>query len=134
MPNDVNDPTFFRFFDKVLIGDDCWEWQASVRANGYGQFNLNGAKKAHRVSYALLVGDIPNSLQLDHLCRNRRCVNPKHLEPVTQQENLRRGAAVRTACPQGHPWDEMNTYWYGGTRLCRACNRERQARRHLERT
>jgi hypothetical protein len=86
----------------------------------------------HRVAYELLVGPIPEGLELDHLCRNTRCVNPEHLEPVTGRENLMRAVsswaaknAAKTHCPQGHPYDEENTkVKRDGGRACRACGRE----------
>ncbi len=85
---------------------------------------------AHRVAYELSVADIPDGLELDHLCRVRHCVNPSHLEPVTPHENWARGQAIsilnaqKTHCPQGHAYDEANTYISGrGIRGCRACNR-----------
>lgn len=76
-------------------GSDCWLWTGYVAAGGYGEFHLAGrTRKAHRVAYELLVGPVPEGLDLDHLCRVRRCVNPEHLEPVTRQENLRRSPDV----------------------------------------
>ena len=114
-----------RFWKKVAVtaGDGCWEWNGYVRPNGYGQFGRNQA--AHRVAYELGVGPIPQGMELDHLCRNRRCVRPSHLEPVSHPENTRRGGAAVKACPQGHPYDEANTYWLKspgtGRRHCRAC-------------
>jgi hypothetical protein len=113
----------------------CWEWTASRRADGYGQFRVGGRVggrilRAHRVAYELLVGPIPADLVIDHVCRNRGCVNPQHLEPVTQQVNVLRGyspaaAGARAAhCPKGHPYDEANTFRSRkGKRLCRACHR-----------
>lgn len=123
-----------RFWDKVDTAGDCWEWTAYKMPNGYGRFGLDGKMPlAHRVAYELEVGEIPVGLQIDHLCRNRGCVRPDHLEPVTQAENIRRGEgagvqnARKTHCPQGHEYDEANTYnTSGGHRLCRACNRDRK--------
>lgn len=97
----------------------CWEWGGRI-CNGYG---YSAGKRAHRLVYELLVGLIPEGLVLDHLCRNKRCVNPAHLEPVTQRENMARWAATITECAKGHPFDEVNTYRKpNGGRGCRACN------------
>ncbi len=86
-----------RFLAKVeFSADGCWDWCGWVAPNGYGQVRL--MKKlyyAHRLSYLAFVGEIPAGLDLDHLCRNRRCVNPYHLEPVTRKENLDRGLNYR---------------------------------------
>jgi hypothetical protein len=94
---------------------------------------------AHRVSYELLVGPIPQGLQLDHLCRNRRCINPAHLEPVTSRENTMRGETVAAAnasrdhCPSGHPYSDSNTIALGkGGRKCRECDRTRGRARDAE--
>lgn len=118
--------------------EGCWVWNGALDANGYGR--LGGRKwstnLAHRLSYIEFVGPIPEGMTIDHLCRNRRCINPAHLEPVTIAENVMRGESLpainarKTHCPQGHPYDDENTYRNPSTghRLCRACNRERHRR------
>ena len=130
-----------RFWSKVEFGDwlDCWLWTAS-RVDGYGRFRLGGRgsspARAHVVAYELLIGPVPDGLELDHLCRVPACVNPSHLEAVTHAENCRRGRAGahnadKTHCPRGHPYDEENTYWFGPDgkwRDCRACVRTRRSR------
>lgn len=126
-----------RFRSKVVtVEGGCWEWQAA-RSQGYGKYvqRTSRPKKyvgAHRFSYEFFVGPIPEGLQIDHLCRNRACVNPAHLEPVTNQENSRRGAKGRlvTVCAQGHHYDEANTgYKKSGRRYCRACAKEAMRRK-----
>ena len=116
--------------DSYKITDaGCWEWTRSVTSDGYGQArrrDVRGNTGAHRVVYSELVGPIPEGMTLDHLCRNTRCVNPAHLEPVTLAENIRRASAIRTSCRQGHPLDGRRT---DGTRYCLTCHREREVMR-----
>jgi hypothetical protein len=115
-----------RFWEKVDKSGDCWIW-TGVLNHGYGGFApIHGLLVlTHRFAYELLIGPIPEGLQLDHLCRVRSCVNPAHLEPVTQKENNRRAQAIKTHCPSGHPYDEVNTYLWQGRRKCRECRRIR---------
>ncbi len=120
-----------RFTAKTVYVGDCIVWCGSIATNGYGQFWLDGRmQQAHRVAYEWHFGKIGEGLQLDHLCRNRACVNVGHLRPVTNRENqLAPGCLspisinhARTECAQGHSFTEANTIWLNkGTRICRVC-------------
>lgn len=120
--------------NKVLADKFCWSWQGSVE-DGYPRLSWPGFKtqRAHRIVYALLVGEIPTGFELDHLCLNTICVNPNHLEPVTRLENLRRshttgrGNGTRTHCRQGHEFTPENIYSWRGKRFCLKCQAFRQA-------
>lgn len=121
-----------RFWSKVDRTSECWRWSAYVRPNGYGQFHVECKPVyAHRFAYELLVGPIAAGMHLDHLCRNKACVNPAHLEMVTPRVNILRGfgpsarAAAKTHCLNGHPFDETNTrITPSGKRQCRICARD----------
>ncbi len=120
-----------RFFEKVDFSGDCWEWTASQNGGtGYGQFKWTSDRPigAHRAVWQLLMGPIPDGMTIDHLCMNKICVNPDHLEVVTQKENNRRAPlsqSKRTHCPQGHPLFGENMRRYGGKRHCLSCVRRR---------
>lgn len=124
-----------RFWSKVLPCDDgCWFWIAALSGNGYASFGVSTGRSvnAHRHAYLTLVGPVDPWLDLDHLCRNRDCVNPDHLEPVTRKVNAERGDGGRhqrekTHCAKGHPYDAVNTRWRtdrANSRDCRACKND----------
>jgi len=117
----------------------CWIWTGSTNYR-YGHLWDGRAKKlrkAHRVSYEIHIGPIPNGLVIDHLCRNILCVNPAHLEAVTIRENTLRGVgptsinARKTHCNHGHEFTEQNTYRTAKGRYCVACQRNSHRRRAL---
>jgi HNH endonuclease len=129
------------------ISGSCIEYQASINEKGYGVIQVKGRRMfAHRLSYVLCHGPVPHGKELDHLCRNRACINPDHLEPVTRRENILRGIAPsainarRTHCTRGHELTPENTYHppcEPNSRFCRACrllrrphyNQQRRERR-----
>lgn len=124
-----------RFWFKVS-GDSfetCWEWMGKLdhSGKGYGTTTIDGKTiGAHRYAYERLIAEIPEGLDLDHICRNTACVNPWHLEPVTRKVNLHRSPrsqatlnSAKVQCKRGHPFTEGNTYWRndGTKRECRTC-------------
>lgn len=116
----------------------CWQWNGWTNQHGYGRVGAGGRGGAsllvHRVLFEIVAGPIPAGLELDHLCRNHRCVNPAHLEPVTHAENMRRGAtATKTHCVNGHAFDEINTAIHNGARRCRSCHRTGERLRRIRR-
>lgn len=124
-----------RFFEKVKKTKGCWKWLGSTETTkGYGVIWFGNKKTlfAHRVSYEIHVGKIPEGLQIDHLCRNRSCVNPKHMEVVTLKENVLRGEGItarnlrKTHCPLGHEYSKENTYVHRNSRQCKICKRKRK--------
>lgn len=123
-----------RFWKKVSKDSDtgCWLWIGATNNQDYGQINLGAPVYrlilAHRASWEIHHGPILDGLTIDHRCRNRKCVNPDHLEPVTHTVNVERGECgivnrSKTHCPSGHIYDEENTYLYEDRRYCRECNR-----------
>lgn len=127
------DARAFARFEKFISPEPtsgCWLWFGTIRKNGYGAFGagrLNSHKMvlAHRYAFTAYVGPIPDDRELDHLCRNRACVNPQHLEPVSHRENTLRGDSVagravrRNRCPAGHEYDARE----GGARRCTTCHK-----------
>ncbi len=109
--------------------DGCWNWLPALNNSGYGCFKLTSS---HRASYEIHIGPIPDGLDIDHLCRNRKCVNSDHLEVVTRRENLVRGNTIiarnvrQTHCTKGHPYSGKNLSIHrDGSRRCRVCNAEK---------
>lgn len=142
----INEKRWNLFLKKVIKTPACWIWTGHILGGpcgGYGHVTIgNRQKRAHIVSYEQLKGKIPSGLVLDHLCRNRSCVNPDHLEPVTIQENIRRGIspsalhALQTHCKNGHEFTQENTYFYPRKRgaiwrTCKKCTANRNAKRKL---
>jgi len=128
-----------RFWDKVYVDTQhgCWWWTGVLERKGYGRYwNIGSMRMAHRTAYQFLIGDIPDGLTIDHLCRVTRCVNPNHFEVVTNRVNVLRGeaSAARNArkseCKRGHPLSGDNLLACTGrggrkSRQCRTCNKIR---------
>lgn len=124
-----------RFWSKVHknTSTGCWDWLSSLSIGGYGRlaYKAMGVNYAHRFSWLIHGNKIPSGLQIDHLCRNRKCVNPDHMEVVSSRENTIRGENFcalqvrQTHCKWGHPFDQSNTYInpFNGERHCRECAR-----------
>lgn len=129
----------------TIDGNGCWIWKLSVGSHGYGNAFIGGASMvAHRVSYAAFVGELLPKMVIDHLCKVRRCVNPGHLEQVTQKMNIYRTNnagilvaakknAQKTHCPSGHEYTNENVYIYRGSRICRLCHKK-HARNYSRKT
>lgn len=136
-----------RLLDRVVMiaagyASECWDPQYARDVNGYCNIKVRPdprSKKAHRYAYEQMVGPIPNGLVLDHLCRNRWCCNPAHVEPVTQAENVLRGEGwaprfkAQTHCHRGHEFTPENTHHGKRGRSCRACGAIRARLRYIPR-
>jgi hypothetical protein len=121
-----------RLWKRVRWDEGCWVWEGATTRGGYDVVSVAGRSVlTHRLSFELHRGEIPKGLFLDHLCRRTQCINPRHLDPVTHAENVRRGRAghntrAKQECPQGHVYDDENTYITPqGYRACRECARRR---------
>lgn len=134
---DARVPFRERLLGRYYVAESgCWEWSGPLTMHGYGYLSRQKKKvMAHRATYEMWCGPIPEGLELDHLCKNRACGRPDHLEPVTHRENVRRGDALsgkrsrQTHCHRGHPLSGENLRINkNGSRSCRTCHRE------LERT
>lgn len=130
-----------RFNQKYnILENGCWEWTGKIEKSGYGRFWKNGKSVfAHRFAYEIFNGVIPEKLTVDHLCKNRKCVNPNHLDLATRHENARRGNnkiannKSITHCPQGHEYDIINTYVkLNGERACKVCSKLRNKKIKLQ--
>lgn len=130
------------FWSLIARGSEyeCWLWQGGLTSKGYGRFSVgrHGNVVAHRFAYELLIGPIPDGLVIDHLCRNRACQNPAHMEPVTNQVNVLRGVgptaqlARRTHCTNGHEYTPANTYLRpDGGRRCVTCKQDWNRRQRV---
>ncbi len=126
-----------RFLAKFKVQPGCWEWTGAKR-KGYGCLREGGKGSrlldAHRLSYQLFVGPIPEGYDLHHRCENPGCVRPSHLEPLARRDHNFRGEGIgtvnsrKTRCSRGHRYDEENTYLWRGHRHCRTCQRQRKQR------
>jgi len=136
----IDRATEVRFWDKVVRDPEteCLEWTAGG-SGGYGALRVDRRmRKSHQIAWLLAGRELTPGLELDHLCRNRGCVNVAHLEQVTHRENVRRGltgavcktrCAAITHCPHGHEYSPENTYTYNRHRLCKACGIRRKRER-----
>ena len=114
-------------------GTPCWIWQGSITSAGYGEFKADGRQGArktspHRFIYAYTYGAIPHDKEIDHLCNNKKCCNPAHLDLVSHQENQARRSRRMMMCKRGHLRNQANVREYGNRRICRPCAAEAASR------
>ena len=122
-------PLLERLMEKIQKTESCWIWNGAKTGgnDSYGMIWVDGKNKlAHRAMYEINTGEIPHGTELDHICRNKSCVNPDHLEPVTHFENMKRAGVgwknrEKTACPSGHEYTAENTRITHGSRSCKQC-------------
>lgn len=136
-------PAIDRFMNYALPepNSGCWLWMAQIKPNGYGAFYDENQNLwyAHRYSYTVHKGAIPSHLVVHHKCSVRSCVNPDHLEIITQSQNVKHGIEKskihnksKTHCPYGHEYTNDNILLYRGGRYCRACKRIRESKYALQ--
>ena len=116
------------FFNKIIVLDSgCWEWQGNLSVKGYGRIGLRGKLyKAHRICYELFYGKIPKGNDIHHICKNKRCCNPRHLENMTHSDHsiTDNHYSNQSQCKHGHEYNEKNTIIYRGGRVCLICSKK----------
>jgi hypothetical protein len=149
--HEMTRPAHIRVLARLDTTGDCWLWPGARTTGGYGEVHVGYRKRGrdrmtirrdvHVVMYEHAFGPVPTGLEIDHLCGNRACARPSHLEAVTHQENMRRGGGFasenmkKTHCPQGHPYSDENTYRPPtGHRKCRECGRRQHRAWHARKT
>ena len=133
----MDDRALRRFHAKyTVLPSGCWQWHGAKTGRGYGVMRIAaGSRLVHRIAYEHFREPIPDGLTIDHLCKNKACVNPMHLEPVSNRINNLRGYsssalnAKKTHCPEGHEYTSENTYMHRGMRHCRTCHRLQERQR-----
>jgi hypothetical protein len=136
----MDDQAFQRFQAKyTVLANGCWQWLGAKIGRGYGVMaSKSGSRLVHRLSYEHFIGPIPDALTIDHLCRNKACVNPMHLEAVTNKVNNLRGTSAsaqntrKTHCSMGHEYTYENTYIHHSMRHCKTCHRLRERQRKAQ--
>lgn len=124
------------FWSKIDKTNDCWNWTAATDRDGYGVWSVRHGKtlkqyRSHRLSYLFANEKLDETLTIDHLCKNKKCVNPDHLEQVSAIENIRRSESfhgTKSHCKNGHEFNELNTRLNGTFRICRTCHNESSLR------